>query len=198
MPKSPTVFGFLILAALFSPRLVNEGRAAEPIKDAAFWQKILDREEWSWAEHESDFFYSVTQSGYAYQKELIIAPTSFRDFTIRFVKDGKVICSWEGHTHSVFVQKDNVLVYALYYTSQQGCTLVAVNLDTGAELWRTQLQAIKKGGHSGYSNLIAMNLADGVVVVRGHESFGNYNEIVDLKTGKTLAHRAYAKEAKGE
>jgi hypothetical protein len=170
--------------------------AAEPKRDAAFWQKVLDHAHWSWSDREAEIFYSMTQSGFAYQIELIRPPGGSDELTIRFVKDGKAICSWKGHTHSVFVQKDSTLVYALFHPSQQGCTLVAVNLDSGAELWRTELQAIEKAGHSGYSNLINMNAAEGIVVVHGKEGFGNYDEIVDLKTGKTLAHRVYDKEPK--
>jgi hypothetical protein len=38
--------------------------------------------------------------------------------------------------------------------------------------------------------------SDDVLIAYGKESFGNYGEIVDLKTGKTLAHRVYEKDVK--
>jgi hypothetical protein len=159
---------FLILAMQFSPCCrVDSCPAAEPKKDEGFYQKVLDHALWSWSDDEAGIFYSMTQSGFGYQIELIRPPGGTDALTIRFMKDAKVICSWNGHPHSVFVQKDNTLVYALFYPSQQGCTLVAVNLDSGAERWRTNLQAIDTALHSGYNNLINMNAADGIIVVHG-------------------------------
>ncbi len=136
----------------------------------------------------------MSQSGFAYQIELIHLPSIRQDLTIRFVKDGKVICSWRGHKYSVFVQKDNILTYALFSFEGQGCTIVAVDLTNGNELWRTELKAIKKAAHSGYGNLINMHALDDVLVIHGQEDFGNYAEIVDFKTGETFAHREYPVE----
>jgi hypothetical protein len=60
------------------------------------------------------------------------------------------------------------------------------------------LKAVKIAAHSGYSNLINLSALEDVVVVHGKESYGNYVEIVDLKTGKTLAHRVYDEHSKVE
>ena len=64
------------------------------------------------------------------------------------------------------------------------------------ELSRTELKAIPKGAHSGYSNYINMHIQDNVVIVSGEEGFGNYNEVVDFRTGEMLAYRFYPKEKK--
>jgi hypothetical protein len=34
------------------------------------------------------------------------------------------------------------------------------------------------------------------VIVRGKEGFGNYEEVIEFKTGKELAYRLYPKEEK--
>jgi hypothetical protein len=80
------------------------------------------------------------QSGFEYQIEMIRPPRESDRLTIHFVKDGKVRCSWGGHSQSAFVQSGKVLVYALYNPYSEGCTLVAVDLDGGKELWRSRLQ----------------------------------------------------------
>jgi len=170
--------------------------AAEPKKDAAFYQKILDKAQWSFSQDEAAIFYSCTQSAFAYQIELIRPPGIRDELTIRFVKNGNAIVAWKGHTHSVFFEKDNILVYALFNTNSQGCTLAAVDLASGTKLWRTELKAIPKASHSGYTNYINMHIQDDVVIVRGKEGFGNYEEVLDFRTGETLAYRFYPKEKK--
>jgi hypothetical protein len=164
--------------------------------DAAFYQRLLDREPWSWDENRAGIFYSMSQTGFAYQIELIRPPGGRDELTIRFVKDGKAVCSWKGHSHSVFIQKGKTLVYALFHPSSQGCTLVAVDLERSAELWRNELKAIPRRAHSGYSNYVTLSGSDEVIAVNGNETFGKYVEIVSLKTGKSLAYRAYDKDAK--
>jgi hypothetical protein len=170
--------------------------AKEPKRDEAFYQKVLDHQAWEFSNYETGIFYSMSQTGFAYQIELIRAPGKFNELTIRFVKDGKTICSWLGHEHSVFAERHDILVYALFSEASQGCTLIAVNLKNGEELWRTDLKAIPLKAHSGYSNAMNLHAEEGIVTAWGHESFGNYVEIVDINTGKLLAHREYEKEKK--
>jgi hypothetical protein len=180
----------------FSILISCSALAAEPKRDAAYYQKMLDKAQWIWNEHEAGIFYSCARSGSTHQIELIRPPGIVDELTIRFVKDGQTVAAWKGHTHSVFLEKDDILVYALFNTNTQGCTLVAVDLSSGAKLWRTELKAIPKAAHSGYINYINMHIQDDVVFVRGKEGFGNYEEVVDFKTGKELAYRLYPKEEK--
>ncbi len=53
--------------------------------------------------------------------------------------------------------------------------------------------------HFAYSNEVNLDLpfgaagADEVVSVKGHESYGDYQVILDMKTGEELAHKVYRK-----
>ena len=128
--------------ALSSP-LLNSSRLAladERKKDAADYQKELDRQPWQWDDSREGLFYSMTQSAFEYRIEMIRLPRADDRLTIRFLKGTKLVCSWDGHFKSVFVQQARTLVYAQFDPARQGCALVAVNLDTGGELWRTNLQ----------------------------------------------------------
>jgi hypothetical protein len=56
-------------------------------------------------------------------------------------------------------------------------------LADGALLWDRQLEGIGPQDHSKYSNLIQLELDDGLVIVRGLEAHGRYVEALELATG---------------
>ena len=108
----------------------------------------------------------------------------------------------QGHTGSVFRTSGNVLYFASFPTWGQGCVVTAHELKTGKKLWETTLSAVGSSSHSAYSNEVTMGLAgsdegkdldEGVVSITGRESYGDYMEILDRKTGKVLAHRIFRK-----
>jgi hypothetical protein len=172
--------------------------AAEPKKDAARLQKELNENPWRWNDSDEGIFYSMSQPATAeYQIELIRPPGGDDQLTIILIKKGKLAFSWQGHSRSVFTLEGKTLVYAQFQPSSPDCTLVAVDLNSGRELWRNDLQGVRKPvGSSVYENRVLLYASDGLISVLGNESRGNYVEIVDMKTGKTLAHKVYAKEVK--
>jgi hypothetical protein len=185
------------LAFAPSSILFPETFGAEPMKDAAYYQNQLDRADWRWDESHEGLVYSMTQSAREYRIEMIRLPRADDHLTIRFLKGTRLVCSWDGHFQSVFVQEGNTLVYAQFEPTRGGCTLVAVNFDTGQDLWRTNLKGVvDQAGHSLYSNRVQLYASDDSIMVLGMESRGNYAEIVDMKTGKTLAHRLYEQETR--
>ena len=108
--------------------------------------------------------------------------------------DGKELVAWEGHNRSVFTLQGDVLVYADFHPSSTGCSVVAFDLKAKKQLWKTQLHGIGPVTHFRYSNLVTLEIINNdAVQVFGNESFGQYLEIVDLKTGKTVGHRKYKK-----
>jgi outer membrane protein assembly factor BamB len=90
----------------------------------------------------------------------------------------------------------NVLYYPQFHPSSNGAALVAVDLTTGKELWKTQLQGIGPVRHFAYRNLINMEISKETVMIFGNESFGRYVEIVQLSTGKTVGHKEFPKDDK--
>ena len=194
--KSLIVTRWLVLS-LSSLIVCYPALADEPKRDAAYYKAQLDKSDWRWDESCEGLFYSMIQSAHEYRIEMIRLPRAGDHLTIRFLRGTKLVCSWEGHFNSPFVQQGNTLVYAQFEPSAQGCALVAVNLDSGQQLWHTVLKGVGDvAAHSEYSNRVQLYGSDDSIMVLGQESRGNYAEVVDLQTGKTLAHRLYEREDK--
>jgi hypothetical protein len=129
-----------------------------------------------------------------YQVEMIRKKNKYGEVTIRLLDDGKELVAWEGHPRSVFSLNGDVLVYAEFPTRSSGCSVVAFDLKTKKQLWKTSLKGLGPISHFGYSNSVNMEIINNDAVrVFGNETAGQYLEIVDLKTGKTVGHRKYKK-----
>src|SRR5206468_2871000 len=117
-----------------------------------------------------------------------------------FVRQGKPLFAIEGHTGSVFGADKDVLYFAQFSRCGSGCTVVAHELTTGAKLWETKLSAVGTPQHSAYLNQVTMGVSktpggdsedERVLFITGRESFGDYVEVLDCKTGTPLAHKVY-------
>jgi hypothetical protein len=80
---------------------------------------------------------------------------------------------------------DRVLV-AHHSHIATGCRLVALDADTGAVAWQTELVGRGPVSHSKYRNRVQLRVDAGRAVVYGWETEGRYIETVDLDTGETL------------
>jgi hypothetical protein len=119
----------------------------------------------------------------------------------RFVRDGRQVLSLKGHTGPAFTSHGNVLYFADFALSSTGCSVVAYNLTSGEELWRTRLSHEQPAGHSAYRNLVLIRMSrekevmseteGSAVIVTGQESYCDYIEVLDAKTGEMLALRNY-------
>jgi hypothetical protein len=69
-----------------------------------------------------------------------------------------------------------------------GTTLTRFDSVDGHVVWSTTLEGIEITGHSQYRNEVQIAIEGGNPVVFGHEAQGDYTEIVDAHTGKTIAH----------
>jgi hypothetical protein len=158
------------------------------------YQKMADATAWSWSAERASVADSLLRFSKDYQVELIRPKNKFGEITIRLVDDGKEHFAWEGHYRSVFTSSGNVLVYAAFLPSRTGCAVVAYDLKTQKQLWKADLKGLGDIAHFGYSNSVNLDIINnGAVRVFGNESAGQYLEIVDLKTGKTVRHRKYKK-----
>ncbi|MHB9026530.1 MAG: WD40 repeat domain-containing protein [Armatimonadota bacterium] len=97
----------------------------------------------------------------------------------------------QGHAHTTFVIDGDMLYYADYGDISNGATVVAVNLKTKTERWRTHLRGIGTVCHSAYSNRVVLHVNNEVVMVRGWEAVGKYVEYLEAATGRILAHRIF-------
>jgi hypothetical protein len=158
------------------------------------YQKIADGTAWSWSAERASVSDSFLKFPNTYQVELIRKKNKYGEITIRLLDDGKELVAWEGHYRSVFALNGDVLVYAAFHPSSTGCAVVAYDLKNRKQLWKADLKGIGPIDHFRYSNSVNLTIINNnAVEVFGKESAGQYLEIVDLKTGKTVGHRVYGK-----
>jgi len=159
-------------------------------------QSAVERMAWKWVDGQSLPEYCAEVIGGGYHVTLEPVPANAAAITIRVSRDGKDVYSWQGHKHSVFVRRGDVLYYADFRFQASGCTVVAYDLTSRRRLWKTILWGIGPQRHSRYSNRINM-AADGTyLIVYGNEGFGRYIEMLDPKTGQTVGHRLVPKDEK--
>jgi len=162
------------------------------------WQHTLDHTPFRFANEEASILFSLGQYTGDPEVHMVYHPRKGRrSLELRFVRDDKVILVLAGHTYSAFRTDRNILYFAHFWPSSTGCELAAYDLVTGQQLWRTKLKGIDGAMHSAYFNRVTVELGDGAVFVQGHETFGDYTEVVDKKSGKVLAHRVYRRDRGG-
>jgi outer membrane protein assembly factor BamB len=167
---------------------------ADPTVPAIDYQKVADKTEWRWKDDEATPWHSFGKAPIEYDLRLEQTSKKLYTVTITFGKDGKTLYSFDGHRNSVFRIVGNVLYYPQFHPSSSGAALVAVDLSTGKELWKTDLKGVGPVSHFKYRNLINMELSNETATVFGNESYGRYVEIVDLSTGKTVGHKKFQKD----
>lgn len=86
-----------------------------------------------------------------------------------------------------------MLYFALYGARSNGCAVVAYDLKTGDELWKRRLEGVGFVSHSAYVNYVNLEANDYCVAIFGHESYGDYLEVLDAKSGKLIANKVFRK-----
>ncbi len=190
------IFSLLVLGMLCLPGL---GRAegsplAETIRTC---QLEADHEGWRWDERESTPAFCAARRRGGYQVELVYPAERFWDVLIR-IKDtaGALKLEIRGHDHTVFDIVGDTCYYALYTPIDDGCAVAAYDLQAGVERWRTHLRGIGAIEHSVYSNRVTLAADDHLVRVKGWEA-EKYLEVLDARTGRTIAHRIFAEPREG-
>jgi hypothetical protein len=164
---------------------------AAPLPPQPDYQKMADEAKWEWAPERATLTWYLTRFQGDYQVEVVKKPNTYGKLTIRFSKDDRPALTLEGHYASAFLFNEGVLYYPEYHPSSSGCTLVAFDLASKKELWKSHLKGIGPIDHTKYRNLVALDFVGGAVKVLGNESAGDYVEFVDLKTGKTVGHKVF-------
>ena len=158
--------------------------------DSAYQEK-LDSTEYYWSDNKASVLYSMKQIDKNYRIQLNYNPNNWGDLEIHIIKNKQKLFSINGHEETVFVIGDNILYYAIFSPISNGCTIAAYDLNEQKELWETRLKGIGLIEHSKYRNRINIEINSEVITVIGKEASGDYIEIVDRKTGKTIANRRY-------
>lgn len=80
---------------------------------------------------------------------------------------------------------DSILVVAIYDNIATGCIVNAYNTSTGILLWKGDVKQLLVG-HSEYYNLVYLTRFKNMIILEGNEAGGDYLQVLDLKTGKSL------------
>ncbi len=112
----------------------------------------------------------------------------FHDLRIEIRKAGKLVFGWTGHEETPLLVDGDVLVFSDHSAIASGAAIVAVDLTTGTQRWRTPLDGIGPVHHSQYRNQVRLERVGQVVVVQGLEASGRYVALVDAATGAALAN----------
>ena len=83
----------------------------------------------------------------------------------------------------------DILYIAEYSPIATGCDVVALDLKTGKQLWKSELEGIGPVRHSKYLNLVNIETDGQKVIVLGNEASGRYIELLDLQSGKMLTNK---------
>jgi hypothetical protein len=102
--------------------------------------------------------------------------------------------SKSGYAGMALALDDGTLYRVDYPLVSFGGKASAYSLSDGKLLWKTELKAIGPVRHFGYSNEIFIHLQGGSLEVVGHESAGDYVEMLDCKTGNMISNRVYKKD----
>jgi hypothetical protein len=157
------------------------------------YQKKAEQAPWEWSEAHATAAGSAKRLPGDYKAEVESRDKS-GGVVIRIVKGGRVVHFFEGHPRTVFAVRHDVLYYADFGPASTGCAVVACDLRTGKQLWKARLQGLGPIAHKDYRNAVNLDLEKYAVCVRGQECLGNYIEFVDLRSGKTVGHKVYARE----
>lgn len=173
----------------------GEAETGDRTQRATELQQGLEHTEFRFNEGEAGLVYSLSQFRANCQIRMTYDPAKWWMLTFEFVRSGKTVVSIEGHAHSVFRADGDVLYFARFSTSSDGCVVAAYDLAGGGQLWSTPVQGVGPVQHSAYRNEVTMAIAgdnqSGTVSIKGQESYGDYTDILDRKTGALLAHKIY-------
>ena len=110
--------------------------------------------------------------------------------TVRIKKAGVSRYSWTAFPESQFIISTSLLYYTEFDPASTGLWVVAFNLETQDTIWVTPVTAMGDVAHSKYRNWGArLHLLEKVIVVCGAEVACPYVALLDVSTGRQLAHR---------
>jgi hypothetical protein len=167
---------------------------AAPAPEDKDYQKIADKEEWSWVPERASARDSAKNFKGDFQVEVVEKDVSgFKSLNVKFVKGDDLVFTIEGHKETVFAGRDNIIYYADFSQAASGCSVIAYDLKAKKQLWKTTLKGLGPIAHTRYRNQVTLDIKDDAVHVLGNEAAGKYVEYLDLKNGKTAGHKVFEK-----
>ncbi len=146
--------------------------------------------EWRWSAEKATLAYCIKQHLPDYDVERDSPTEYYSPLSILDKDTRKVIYSYERASKAtVFTRSKDVLYIAEHYPITTGCVVVAVDLISGKQLWKTRLIGNSPSGHSKYDYHVNIETDGKIVIVNGKEDNGRYVEHLDIRTGKMLRNK---------
>jgi hypothetical protein len=165
------------------------------------WANEIESISWRWPKEEPNLFSSILdvpintpyEVALIRRKRASVLPErgDAHPFEVRILRDRGLLFEAPAEASTVFKLVGNLLYYAEFSGMTFGCKVIAFDLDSKKQLWKTDLKAVGPIGHSIYSNRVSLKLEGGVLKVQGWETKGKYIEYLDVATGRTVAHRVF-------
>src|SRR3954468_12815807 len=180
---------FVLVVALQTswPASGTPGLAA-PAHDNEFLERNA---RWLWMESKSNLLYSLSQPSAPYDVVIVRPHDRETALRIKVMKGDQELYAWWGHAGTVFSIREDRLYYVQFDRISPGAGLVAVDLLTKKELWRSTLRGVGQPAHSYYSNAVNLIAGNSIVWVYGNETAGRYVEYTNAETGETLANKVF-------
>lgn len=186
---------------MFLALLLAASAAPVPETPTADWKPAIKNRAFKFEDEKSGPLNSIAAAKKAgIAAEFRSDPKDFRDGTFTFQKQDCPKVTASGHDGTPAVIRGDVLYVANFSPIANGCKVAAYDLPTGKKVWEKALDGIGAVTHSKYRNRVAMAVEKHpdanhfALVIVGEEAFGNYVEVLDLTTGKQLAHKRYGNE----
>ena len=145
--------------------------------------------QWRWSKEKASLEYCIKKHLPDYDVELVRKNAFNTPLEIRAKNDRKVIYDMESaHPSTVLTRSKDMLYIADFSYGASGCSVIALDLKSGKQLWKSRLKAIGPTNHKEYVNLVNIETDGKQVIVNGNEAYARYVEVLDIKTGKTLAN----------
>jgi hypothetical protein len=108
-------------------------------------------------------------------------------FTVQMLDGTKFKFEIEyGNPACDFILKDSLLYIANYHPISTGSSLQCFDLRTGKMKWTADVKQVN-ASHSEYENTVILSMYKNKILMEGIESYGNYLQIFNAETGKSLA-----------
>src|SRR5262245_59862756 len=122
---------FLLSSGTASSRIEAQGLSRSGIDH----QKSADSANWAWEDEKANPFWGISQAGEKYTVVMVSKPNDRYSLTFKVLLGEKEVYNWLGHVKSVFRIQEDRLYYARFSSYGSGGSVVAVDLNTGKELW---------------------------------------------------------------
>lgn len=158
------------------------------------WNTGANDVPWVWDDSAASPFGSLPYDTSKYDVRILLKKEKHGGYFITFLDGEREVFTIHGHHRTVFATCDNRLYYGEFGTSSSGAEIVAVDLETGKQLWKSSVLGIGPVTHFAYTNALTLRAHSKGVMVYGNEALGQYFEVKDPDTGVTIAHRLFTRE----